>query len=292
MGDSVEVETVQIQIARLAAQSAAEYAALPTIEHLCVESPLYDAIEVKHRKYLTELRRESIQFDAFCVGCERNSTFKTTRSTGSGAGMPVDKEWMLKPGYIDVARTCQRNSIHVYLFCFNYDGARLTKYGQIPSLEDIAGELIRKYKSVLRDGYFDELKRATGLASHGIGIGSFVYLRRIFEKLIWDHHNTQVANAGEIEGFAGLRMEEKIGALKAVLPEALVENKAAYSILSKGIHELSEQECRLYFPIVRAAIILILEDDFQKRERLKAAQNVRDEVARIAGLVNSKAKGP
>ena len=196
---------------------------------------------------------------------------------------------MLKSGYFDIEVSCQRDGTHKYLFCFLYDGLHLTKYGQHPSMEDIAGADIRKYATLLRDGYFGELKRATGLASHGIGIGAFVYLRRIFERLILDHREA-VAQAGKpIDGFDVLRMDEKIGALKDELPEALVKNKAAYRILSVGIHELDEETCKRYFPVVRAAIIQILEQDFQRRESEQVAAALESEIARISGDLKKSA---
>lgn len=256
---------------------------LPSIEELCVRSPLYHSVETKNKEFLRNLRQLNIQFDAYCISCNKDSTFKTGRSYGGGAGQPVDADWMLKPGYVDVEVTCQRHANHKYLFVFHYDGSRLVKYGQLPSLEDVSGADIRKYAPFLRDGYFGELKRATGLASHGIGIGSFVYLRRIFEKLIQDHHADVRRQGKEVKGFAGLRIEEKIEALKSVLPEALVRNRAAYGILSIGIHELDEDTCRRYFPVVRAAIINILEQDFQKRQSEQTAADLENEISRISG---------
>lgn len=66
-----------------------------------------------------------------------------------------------------------------------------------------------------------------------------------------------------------------------MLPQALVENKKVYSILSVGIHELDEDTCRLYFPVVKAAIVEILEQDLAARERKKASEQVRAELAAI-----------
>jgi hypothetical protein len=263
-------------------KSAAELAALPSVVSLLVELPLYSALAVTHRGYLSQIRRDNLQMDVHCIYCNQSSTFKTSRSYGSGSGLPGNDDWMLKPGYIDVEMVCQQNTSHKYLFSFVYRNHELIKFGQIPSLEDIAGADIRKYETVLRDGYFGELKRATGLASHGIGIGSFVYLRRIFEKLIEDHRpkTESVEDAAE---FNRLRMDDKIKTLKSALPTALVANRATYSILSKGIHELDEETCRKYFPVVRAAIIQILEQDFQARERQKAEADLESEIAKIAG---------
>ena len=45
---------------------------------------------------------------------------------------------------------------------------------------------IAKYKAVLGTQY-REFSKAIGLFAHGIGIGSFVYLRRIIENLVFDN---------------------------------------------------------------------------------------------------------
>lgn len=253
---------------------------VPTIEALCLDTPLYDPVPVSNTEFLDKFRVRNWQFDAYCVSCAKDSTFKTRRSYGTGSGTAHDPQWMLKPGYIDLEFSCQRQDHHKYLFCFRYDGKNLVKYGQNPSLEDIAGADIRKYEKVLPKGYFGELKRAGGLASHGIGIGAFVYLRRIFERLIFEHHEELDT---PVEGFPSLRMDEKIAALKEVLPPALVENKAAYGILSTGIHELDEESCRRHFPVVRAAIIAILEQDLQQKQRDEQAKQLREEIAKVAG---------
>lgn len=90
-----------------------------------------------------------------------------------------------------------------------------------------------------------------------------------------------------IPKFDGMRMDERIAALKDVLPPALVENKAAYGILSVGIHELDETTCRKHFPVVRQAIIAILEQDLQKRSQEEEAKRLRSEIAKIAGEVGN-----
>ena len=229
---------------------------LPAYSELLFQHPLYASVRADDWAYLNGLICEQIQFDMHCVGCERDATFKgRSDSTSANAASLVETGRTLK-----FTLFCQRSN-HRYVSHVIYSGGHLTKFGQLPSIEDIAGAEIRKYRPLLRGGYFAELNRATGLASHGIGIGAFVYLRRIFEKLIFDHYARKVAQSGEIDGFASMRMDQKIAALADVLPPALVKNKAAYGILSKGLHQLDEGECKLYFPAVRASIINILEDD-------------------------------
>lgn len=258
---------------------------LPAITSLLLETPLYTVFPFEDdddtRRKLEALRRGNLSIDAYCLHCKRDSVFKTLRSVGGGSGSgggSSDPEWMLKNSEWMVDVSCVRNSFHKYRYILLINDRKLLKIGQWPSLEDIAGADIEKYRNQLKGGYFRELKTATGLASHGIGIGSFVYLRRIFERLIYQHHEELPK---PVEGFGTMRMDEKINALKSVLPSALVTHRAAYAILSKGLHELDEETCKRFFPIVRAAIIQILEQDFQKRAAEKAEADLARSIADI-----------
>ena len=62
------------------------------------------------------------------------------------------------------------------------------------------------------------------------------------------------------------RVKEKIELLKTDLPEFLVKNPVIYSIISKGIHELTENECREYFPVLKTCLEFVLTDLEAKRE--------------------------
>ena len=89
-------------------------------------------------------------------------------------------------------------------------------------------------------------------------------------------------------------MEDRIRTLKGFLPPFLVANWKIYSILSKGIHELSEVECKLCFPTVRKGIeqiltarIAVLEAEAAAKDgkkELDALQESLKESGRIEGL--------
>jgi hypothetical protein len=64
-----------------------------------------------------------------------------------------------------------------------------------------------------------------------------------------------------------------------LLPEAVVENAPLYSILSKGIHDLSENECNAHFPVVLAGIQSVLEERLAERARREKAENAKKAVA-------------
>ncbi|MEQ1490999.1 MAG: hypothetical protein ABL932_10670 [Terricaulis sp.] len=261
-------------------------AALPSYEDLCLQISLYTPIEKAGdwANYIHTLKLRELQFDAYCVQCGKPSTFKAP----AASSIPLNPQHSLLPA--DFSRTlyCMRDITHAYAFHFRLRGD-LQKIGQYPSIEDIIGADLQRFKPVLVNEDFVELRKATGLYSHGIGIGSFVYLRRIFERLIYRHYKEHSATS-PIADFDKKRMDEKIGALSAVLPAALVKNKAIYSILSVGIHELDEGTCRKHFPAVRAAIIQILEQDLEAKQRRAAAENLEREIAKISASTKKPPK--
>ena len=86
-------------------------------------------------------------------------------------------------------------------------------------------------------------------------------------------------------------MDEEIPLLKDLLPSFLVENRKMYSILSKSIHELSEEECLAAFNVVRLGIELILDEKIEKKEKERKINNATKEIQRTyESLKGSKNK--
>lgn len=126
--------------------------------------------------------------------------------------------------------------------------------------------------------------RAAGLASHGVGIGAFVYLRRIFEAIIEKARGAAAVLPGWNEDpFRNARMDEKIALLKAHLPPFLVENRALYVILSTGIHSLTEDQCLTAFPMVKLGIELILDEELERARRDEKVAAARKGLSALGG---------
>lgn len=273
-----------------------------TLQGLIWEKSLYSAEKVVEgdidsHVILYGVLYGSMTHDAHCVMCGRSSTFKRNgrddifeiySQTGQALSWSKKMDPSLENWHKAVNFNCQRDNDHVYTFFFDLRDGLLRKVGQMPSLEDISGADLEKYRKALDKQHFSDLRRAGGLASHGVGIGAFVYLRRIFEKLIFDHHKQFAETNGPIENFESLRMLEKVEALSGVLPEAALEFKQVYSILSKGVHELDEETCKTYFPVVKAIIISILEEDLQKKAKAEAAASARKAMQQIMSDLKTK----
>lgn len=158
----------------------------------------------------------------------------------------------------------------------------IKKVGQYPTIADMHIAQIQQYRSVLSKEELKEFTRAIGLAASGVGIGSFVYLRRIFENQISEAFEKALREGNVTkEEFLSKRMDEKIEMLKDYLPDTLVEVRHIYGILSKGIHALSEDECLLYFETVRNGIEIILDD---KLEQKKKKEKYKHTMASITSL--------
>ena len=81
-------------------------------------------------------------------------------------------------------------------------------------------------------------------------------------------------------------MDEKIYTLKDYLPSFIVKNRAVYGILSKGIHELSEDECLAYFGCMRSSIELILDERIEQVKKRKKEELVRKSINDIASKIS------
>jgi hypothetical protein len=204
--------------------------------------------------------------DGHCFYCHKAATFHRTTAVAVGL---LDQLVQDSEG-IAFEIACARDQHHKILFVLKLKDGLVQKIGQYPSLADIANDESRTYRTVLDKEDSAELHRAIGLAANGVGIGSFVYLRRVFERLINRRfEELRVRESWNDADFMAKRMAEKVEFLKDHLPDFLVQNKKMYAILSKGIHELEEDECLAAFEMLKNAIFFILDEDKHKREQLE-----------------------
>ena len=285
--------------------------ALDKIEDLLVNKGLYDSCDisiddlVEMEKRLSKNEYSNNTIDCFCIHCGTNRVFDFSNSEvheetgmmrialgteGGRARKPKREEIFnsyLNRRYVFTYR-CTRDRQHTVLFDLIVTDDKIVKIGQFPSVADLVIPEIAKYKSIMGKQY-SEYSKAIGLFSHGIGIGSFVYLRRIIEQLVFEKYKEHAAELPITEDeFGRLKFDEKIGALKNNLPTVLVENKNVYGIVSKGIHELSEDECRSMFPFIKVGIELILDAILAEKERVEKEKMFETFVAQKTGEFRGK----
>ena len=192
-------------------------------------------------------------------------------------------EFLVEGEYRTIDIKCKRYD-DIFTFSIFYDAKEkyLIKIGQYPSIADFHVYEIKQYNKLLSNDVLKEFTKAIGLAANGVGIGSFVYLRRIFENLILESFK-EAKQEGKVEEetFSRSRMDEKIELLKDYLPPFLVENKSIYSILSKGIHELDENTCLEYFESMKVGIEIILDQKLQKKKQKEKEEGAKERIAQL-----------
>lgn len=249
-------------------------------------------------------------YDSYCTKCKRDSTFQAIAPKYSSEFVrDLNQERLRKDMGIDpvlpplrlgihtVHACCTRQNAHTQDFLFFIDqeiirgdngepsiSTTIEKIGQQPSYGDIHLAQVKKYVHVLSKSQLSELSRAIGLASHDVGVGSYVYLRRIFEALVEEAHQAALLDQSwEESAYQRSRMSEKITILKSHLPQFLVEHADMYSLLSKGVHELSEEECLKHFETLRLAIELILDERLELREKQRKIATAKAALQKAIG---------
>ena len=200
-------------------------------------------------------------------------------------------EWQWKNAAIDeTARVlvfkfvCSMNEEHHLDYIAVADNKTFCKIGQYPSIADLTFPILDAYKKVLSANDRKEFGRAIGLYASGIGAGSYVYLRRIFERLLVQA-KTNAGEAIDNDLFNKAHVDEKITMLKDYLPKMLTDNTVLYGILSKGIHQLSEEDCIEYFPVLRDCIFMILNEWDEMRKKKEKEESISKTLSQIASKV-------
>jgi hypothetical protein len=267
-----------------------EYDELPSAAEFCLSIPLYRKFSFDSSKSAPFFGLENFEgaLDCFCHECGRHSVFKRIDK-------PSYREHHHYRHYVfPVWFACSRDNSHKLTFVFRSHQGVLEKIGQYPSMADLDTPDLQKYRGVLGTERFRELIRGVGLASHGVGIGAFVYLRRVFESLI-EEAKAEAAKETDWneDAFATSRMDGKILLLKHYLPSFLVENRSLYGIMSVGVHTLSESDCLEAFPVVKLGIELILDELYEKTNRAKKVAEAGKNIAALgASLKKTPLKKP
>lgn len=255
---------------------------LPSPEDFCLAVPLYESYRFDDEKTGGFFSIEHFKgtLDFFCPECGSHSVFRVAHEAKYRDTSHV------RHYIFALAFACSRDNGHRAEFIFRAHKGAIQKIGQSPSLADIATPDLRKYRAVLGQERFHELVRGVGLATHGVGVGAFVYLRRVFEWLIDQARLAASADPGwSEEAYSRARMEERITLLANHLPEFLVKNRGLYGILSVGVHTLTEKQCLDAFSAVKLAIELTLDDLVTAHERHEKLQVAAKSLEALKGTL-------
>lgn len=291
-----------------------------------VNKGLYDEIEITENNIfeLADLVGGHVKIDIYCPKCGENRVFSCEEipfysyndRNGSVNACPLEEEIVSWQQIQNLNRTpptdepekswtwtnnsmeddtrvmifkfsCAMDNAHHLDYIVLTYGNKMKKIGQYPSVADLSFPELKEYKKVMTKEDEKELKRAIGLYASGIGVGSFVYLRRIFERIIVVASQKAIME-GKVDevAFSKAHVDEKIKMLADYLPKSLVNSPVFYGIVSKGIHELSEDECLEYFPVMQSFIIMIL----RQWEKIRRDEEEEKKLAASLSAIASKVK--
>jgi len=224
----------------------------------------------------------------FCPKCANERTFRSNSS------------WPTLDYYPDLY-TLPYSCTHCtadpfkYEFYLRWEEGLIYKVGQYPE-RDI--KIPTKIRKLLGDDV-DFYRKALICHEHSYGLGSYIYLRRIFENKI----NDMLKAIGEISEEQRITgVEEKISkvlkqrdlesklelAAKIAPPSLMIEGMNPFKIiwgnLSKGVHELLEDECNDMFNQLKGVFDYLLEALFIERDKRKEL------VVQLKSLADKKRK--
>lgn len=164
--------------------------------------------------------------------------------------------------YVNYLLRCSNNYSHVQLITLrimlNEGKLTIVKVGQDPINTDLVNSEAKIYEKQLRKFNAEEdFKNSIRSKDRNLYAGAVTYLRRIYEKIV-DFYLLKV-------GFdsTSKRMKEKLEAINEYLDKDFYNiSKNLYSLLSKGIHELNEEEILNMFGTLYGAVMFQL--DFEK----------------------------
>jgi hypothetical protein len=263
--------------------------------HRLLLLPLYQKITITEPDpsgCVKALRFYICKFDRYCPACNKTSTWERVISTNdkrrsdqealitaplSSGRFPVKTSWV-EDFTIKIA--CTRNKKHIATFYFAIGvNNEIIKVGQYPSLTDFQkGDIDHLDEGFTKEQKSDFIKAINTMA-HGFNVAACVYLRRVFESVL---NETKIAHMqsqkrDKWEEFDRADANQRIKLLKDDLPEFMSANPKIYHLLSKGIHELTEDECEKELPILKKSIEVIISD---RIEQLRAKKN-RDELTKM-----------
>lgn len=262
----------------------------------------YEKMVSDDTKIFNDLIQNIKNIRTYCIECCRENTFHNNGQNLYGNSIfpfksielqlnalseIVTKEKIVRYAlcqeeYFNRIYQCAYNKEHSMIIHYKLDSDGeelvLQKIGQYPSISELQFPEFKRYEDILYENDYLELEKALDLYASGIGVGSFVYLRRIYENLIESIHQEYYGNSNLDEKiYKGLVFDKKIAKLESlganIFPDAIQDLKAhIYSILGEGIHGYDENECMNLFEPLKFCIESILDQKYEKEERRKKAE--------------------
>jgi len=253
-----------------------------------LDTPLYEPIELwDARRLCKDLRLNRGRFDRYCPQCNDRATWGAFPSKEDvelekrdipGMGMTVT--WMSR---FTLRAACTRNHHPVVLYLDALDADKLVKIGQYPSMTDFQLGDLAGFEDAMSKPQRKDFVRAINTGAHGFNVAACVYYRRVFESVLDEARAAHMQQNGLTEWpeYQKAFTPEKIKLLAGQLPPFMVSHPEIYSILSKGVHELSESECGQVLPLLRSSIEMIMKKRKEVADAAKQEALIKQQLAQF-----------
>lgn len=257
-----------------------------SMENFFLDLPLFEKTFIKDDNFeeIYNFYKFNGAVNLYCTSCMKITSFKSVVNGIEGINMTyqcIPKKYSYTVREYILSCSMDERKYRFY-FLFNED--YFVKIGEYPEALELNNWGKNRYSKILDKDKVNELKLSLMLNSKRLGIGAMTYLRRIYEDLINKAHNQVLElNSGVKLFLDNEKMSIKIEKLgEDNLSEFMYKNKNIYGLLSKGIHELSEEECIKNFRVLYDSIILILEEKIKVIEEEKNSKKNRIELDSLA----------
>ena len=179
---------------------------------------------------------------------------------------------------------CQ-STLHLY---YVYNDSQIEKIATFP---DVMGGYKAKYK-VLRklknntnlfDYYNEFIEACYSYYKIKSGIGAFCYLRRCLENFVKDTWNDMYLEGKITESYdSKKKFSYRIDNIRINIDNDIYNMMPnLYDILSKGIHELDEEECLKYYEIIKEIVFTLLINRIELIDKKKKIVSLKANLEKI-----------
>lgn len=222
--------------------------------------------------------------DFYCPDCQADKTFIYDSDECSdvmgkfGYGTRSTYYFSNIKSIVYKCPSCNKRIYVEFLFFDNY----MMKIAQYPALCEVSRDELKKFQKnkLIDKDYFKEIQKADVCAGDGYFVAAFTYMRRVFENLIKNifNHNQQNISI-PYEEYVKKRTDEKIATIKEYLPIDDDVYMPLFSLLSEGIHSLTEEECAENYKLLKSVLLELLVTFKAKKEQEERRKQVKDLLA-------------
>lgn len=194
-------------------------------------------------------------------------------------------------GIIHYVFRCTMEQDHYYtmdlLYRIQNGSIEIRKIGQKPLNTDLKESRSNEYKKIL-DIYdsFEDYRHYEQCASRNLLAGACTYLRRVLEKMV--NNKLEALGVGKCTDVFDAKFEEKLKMVKDQFDEDVRDSiKNSWRLLSKGIHELNNDEIKDFYKLVVEVVNIQLQSEKEKKEREEKRTQLRNEINAISSKKES-----